>query len=44
MVALGLDNTTTIDGGLEAVGVEILEVDIGNVLPVREEEFHGQYV
>ena len=42
MVALGLDDTTTIDGGLEAVGVEILEVDIGNVLPVREEEFHGR--
>ena len=42
MVALGFDNATAIDSGLETVRVEVVKIHIGYGLPVREEEFHGR--
>ena len=42
MVALGFDDAATINRGLEAIRVEVLEVDIGYGFPVREEKFHGR--
>lgn len=37
VVALGFDDATAINSRLEAIRVEVLKVDIGNGLPVREE-------
>ena len=39
-MTLGLDDATTADSRLEAVVVELFDVDILNGLPVGEEEFH----
>lgn len=39
-MALSLDDATATDGRLEAVVVELFDINILNGLPVREEEFH----
>lgn len=39
-MALGLDDATATDGRLEAVVVELFDIDIFNGLPMGEEEFH----
>ena len=40
VVTLYLNNATTTDSGFKTVVIKVLKVDIFNVLPVREEEFH----
>lgn len=42
VMTLGLDDATATNSRLEAIGVEVQKIDIGNGLPVREEEFHSR--